>query len=93
MDDRIVVPKACRKAILDNLHSAHQGVTGMTGRAHQTVYWPGLDADIRNTRYTCTDCNGNASNSIQVIQFISQSRTQTINIHISILVNLVKNCV
>ena len=46
MNYRPVIPKACRREILKNLHSAHQGVSGMTARAHQTIYWPGLDSDM-----------------------------------------------
>ena len=56
MDKRIVVPVLLRKVILDNLHSANQGVTGMKFRANQSVYWPGLDASIRNHRAVCLDC-------------------------------------
>ena len=56
MDKRIVVPLLLRKIVLDNLHSANQGVTGMKFRANQSVYWPGLDASIRNHRAVCMDC-------------------------------------
>ena len=56
MDKRIVIPTLLRKVVLDNLHSANQGVTGMKFRANQSVYWPGLDASIRNHRAVCMDC-------------------------------------
>ena len=42
MDGRVVVPAAYRKKILRSLHSAHQGVSSMIGRASHTVYWPGM---------------------------------------------------
>ena len=48
LDKRIVVPRLLRKIVLDNLHSANQGVTGMSFRANVCVYWPGLDNSIRN---------------------------------------------
>ena len=57
MGDRIVIPSAYRKSILNTLHSAHQGVSSMASRAKNAVYWPGIDADIRNKRYTCHTCN------------------------------------
>ena len=56
MDKRIVVPVLLRKVVLDNLHSANQGVTGMKFRANQSVYWPGLDASIQNHGVVCMDC-------------------------------------
>ena len=44
--DRIVVPSAFRQRILQNLHSAEQGVSSMSSRAQCTVFWPGLSRDI-----------------------------------------------
>ena len=60
LDDRILIPSALRPHILNTLHSAHQGVSSMLGRATQTVYWPGMEADIRNKRYSCKHCNEHA---------------------------------
>ena len=57
MNDRVVVPASYRAKVLRGLHSAHQGVSSMLGRAHQSVYWPGLDIAVRNTRYSCHQCN------------------------------------
>ena len=57
LEDRLVLPKSIRKHALSVLHSAHQGVTNMQARAKATIYWPGMNADIRNTRYTCQKCN------------------------------------
>lgn len=57
LDCRIVIPRSLRKRVLQCLHSAHQGVVGMKARANETIYWPGLDADIRNFRSNCTICN------------------------------------
>ena len=56
MNKRIVIPKMCRKPILQSLHAAHQGVTGMQSRANQTVYWPGLHAAIKNHKQSCQSC-------------------------------------
>ena len=52
-----MIPKALRTRSLAVLHSAHQGVTNMQARANATIYWPGMNAHIRNTRYTCFHCN------------------------------------
>ena len=57
LNDRLVIPSSLRANILRNLHSAHQGVSKMSARALQTVYWPGLEKAIRNTRYNCQKCN------------------------------------
>ena len=44
------------KRVLQCLHSAHQGVTSMRARANCTVYWPGMNASIRNFRECCIAC-------------------------------------
>lgn len=49
MNKRIVIPNACRKQVVQNLHAAHQGVSGMMARANQTIYWPGMHSTIRKS--------------------------------------------
>ena len=56
LDNRIFIPKSYQSQILNLLHSAHQGVTSMTKRANQTVYWPGITNSIRNMWYNCQRC-------------------------------------
>ena len=56
LDKRIIIPRALRKQVLEHLHSAHQGVTSMKARAAHCIYWPGLDAAIRNFKNTCPNC-------------------------------------
>ena len=56
-DQRIGIPTSqCAKALW-SLHSAHQGEVGMKARANESVYWPGMNASIRNTRACCTYCS------------------------------------
>ncbi|XP_052231018.1 uncharacterized protein K02A2.6-like [Dreissena polymorpha] len=55
--DRLVIPSSLRQTILASLHSTHQCVTSMTSRAEQSVFWPGITADIIDIRKNCTHCN------------------------------------
>ena len=59
-NDRIVLPPSLRARALDVLHSAHQGVSGMTDRAQSVVYWPGITEDIHRARTSCKACCRNA---------------------------------
>ena len=59
-ENRIVVPISLRSAVLDVLHSAHQGSHGMSLRAHKAVYWRGITNDIENVRNACRTCHCNA---------------------------------
>ena len=56
---RVVIPVSLRKAVLETLHSAHQGVTGMTLRAQSCVWWPGITPQIKETRDKCRVCHEN----------------------------------
>ena len=47
---RIVIPASLRREVLECLHAAHQGVSGMKARASNSVYWPGIAADIASRR-------------------------------------------
>ena len=58
--DRIIVPQPLRREILDNLHSAHQGVCNMLARAQTLVFWPGISVDVESRRQSCRWCNRNA---------------------------------
>lgn len=57
MDERIVIPKKCRKQILTLLHAAHQGVSTMKRRANVSIYWPRINNDLKNIRENCEYCN------------------------------------
>ena len=59
-NDRIVIPHSLRKQVIENLHSAHQGVTSMTSRAMSTVFWPGITSAIEEAREGCRTCHRNA---------------------------------
>ena len=58
--DRIVVPFSLRHRIIENLHSAHQGVSSMFSRAQAVVFWPGMTAEIEEARNQCRTCHRNA---------------------------------
>ena len=55
---RMIIPKAMRKEILQQLHASHQGQERTLRRARQIVYWPNISNDIRNTVRTCAACAG-----------------------------------
>ena len=66
MGQRIVVPHELRSSILQSLHAAHQGITVMSQRAADTVFWPGITIDISRTREQCEHCHRIAkSNAMQ----------------------------
>ena len=63
--DRIVLPIAFRHRVLENLHSAEQGVSSMMSRAQCTIFWPGLSVDLEIVRNNCGSCHRNAPSQPQ----------------------------
>ena len=53
---RIVIPGCQRERTLNNLHTGHKGTTAMSQIAKNTVYWPGIDADIEDFVHRCPTC-------------------------------------
>ena len=45
--NRVVIPQVLHPEVLDSLHSAHQGVSGMKARARASVYWPVLAVPLQ----------------------------------------------
>lgn len=54
---RLVIPVALRHRVAANLHAGHQGLDGMSRRARQAVYWPGMEGDLQHHRDSCSVCN------------------------------------
>ena len=57
---KMLVPRTLRSQVLEGLHAANQGVTGMLANARDRFFWPGLDAAVRNMRAQCRQCNEQA---------------------------------
>ena len=53
---QIVIPVCQRERTLNNLHTGHKGTTAMSQLAKNTVYWPGIDADIEDFVNRCQPC-------------------------------------
>ena len=53
---RILVPKACRKDILNKLHIAHCGVDKSTMRANMDYWWPNLAPQLDTLINGCSPC-------------------------------------
>ena len=54
--ERPVIPASLRQEVLEILHAAHHGVTYMTSRASQSVFWPNITQDILYKRSSCREC-------------------------------------
>jgi len=53
---RLIVPQPLRADILDRLQISHSGYNACLRRSRETVYWPGITADIRRMVESCQIC-------------------------------------
>ena len=60
LKNRLVIPMKLRHKVLEALHSAHQGCTGMQARINDCIYWPGINRDIHRIRDNCKMCVAHA---------------------------------
>ena len=54
--ERVVVPITLRKEMKETLHTSHLGIEGTLRRARELLYWPGMNADIKQFIQGCEAC-------------------------------------
>ncbi|KAK2556143.1 Uncharacterized protein P5673_021722 [Acropora cervicornis] len=54
--EQLVVPLSLRKDMLSQLHRSHIGIGGCIRRAREILYWPRMNAEIRDFVSRCTIC-------------------------------------
>ncbi|XP_064469774.1 uncharacterized protein K02A2.6-like [Ornithodoros turicata] len=53
---RLVVPPSLRQEVLEKLHVGHQGVSRCRANARETVWWPGISANLQDFVQKCPTC-------------------------------------
>ncbi|XP_037515404.1 uncharacterized protein LOC119391827 [Rhipicephalus sanguineus] len=59
---RIVIPSSLRPAVLTLLHEGHQGINRTNALARESVWWPGISADIASLVANCEQCTSTRVN-------------------------------
>uniref|UniRef100_A0A8C5QD11 Gypsy retrotransposon integrase-like protein 1 n=1 Tax=Leptobrachium leishanense TaxID=445787 RepID=A0A8C5QD11_9ANUR len=54
--ERVVIPSELRSDIMSRIHSSHFGVEGCLRRARESVYWPGMNAQLKEYIDQCDIC-------------------------------------
>ena len=57
---KMLIPTNLRTLVLEGLHAGHQGVSSMLSNARTRLFWPGMDAAVRQVREKCRQCNEHA---------------------------------
>ena len=58
--DKIVVPVTCRLEMKKALHASHRATDACIRRAHQLLYWPAMNSDIKQFIQNCFSCQAYA---------------------------------
>lgn len=54
--ERVIVPTSLRPEMKQAVHSTHLGMEGCLKRARESLYWPGMNAEIRQFIEQCETC-------------------------------------
>ena len=54
---RVVIPQLLRPEVKSRIHSSHLGVEACLCKARDTVFWPGMYAEVRDQIKQCSICN------------------------------------
>ena len=55
-NNRVFIPQASRKTVLNQMHEGHPGILGMKSLARSLIWYPGLDKDIELLVKSCPNC-------------------------------------
>ena len=54
---KVVIPQALKHEMIKRTHSSHLGIEASLRKARDMIYWPGMNADIRDFIGQCSTCN------------------------------------
>ena len=55
-DEDLIIPPLERDKVLQSIHDGHQGISKCQYHAHQCIYWPGINQDIKHAVEACATC-------------------------------------
>ncbi|CAC5408071.1 unnamed protein product [Mytilus coruscus] len=54
--ERVIIPKSLRTDMIKKIHSSHIGIEGCLRRARERLYWPGMNAEVKDFIQRCETC-------------------------------------
>lgn len=54
--ERVVIPKALCRNMKQSIHSSHMGAESCPRRARECIFWPGMNAEIKEMIAACETC-------------------------------------
>ena len=61
---RLVLPTSLRNEMLHQIHRSYIGVEGCLRRAREVIYWPRMNAEVKDFVSKCSVCQTHQQNSV-----------------------------
>ena len=55
--ERVIIPSNLRQTMKERVHSSHLGIEGCLRRARECLFWPNMNADIKDYIQRCEICS------------------------------------
>lgn len=55
-NQRLIIPKALRTEVTSRIHSSHLGIEACLQKARDLVFWPSMNAEIKEAVTNCSIC-------------------------------------
>ena len=68
-ENRLVIPSAWKKDILQKLHFSHCGIEKSKANARMAVFWPGMTKDIEEMVSSCEKCMKYPSKQLEIFHY------------------------
>ena len=59
-DARLLIPSTLRRKVLEQIHDGYLGIEKCMLKARDSVFWPGISNDIRETVEKCGICQASS---------------------------------
>jgi len=63
--ERLIIPRVSRRDTIEKIHQGHLGIVKCLRRARESVWWPGINQEIKDFVLNCQQCKIHKENKVE----------------------------